>query len=136
MQASKVEVTSCGQSLDDVNIRKGIFQGDSLSPLPVVLCLIPLTLVLRKAKACYERGNRQFRVNHLLFMPDLKLFGKNYNQIDSLVQTIHFVNSDIIMEFEIINCGLLILRREKVVEVNFNGIVLPDGQIMKVIDNE
>ena len=48
MQAWKVELTSCGESLGDVNIRRGIFQGDSLLPLLFVFCLIPLTLVQRK----------------------------------------------------------------------------------------
>ena len=55
----------------------------------------PFGIGPRKAKACYEWGNRQCRVNHLLFMGDFKLFGKDYNQIDSVVQTIHFVSSDI-----------------------------------------
>ena len=37
--------------LDEVEIKLGIFQGDSLSPLVFVLALIPLSLILRKAKA-------------------------------------------------------------------------------------
>ena len=47
----QTELTSCGESLAKVNIRRGIFQGDSLSPLLFVICMIPLTHVLRKAKA-------------------------------------------------------------------------------------
>jgi hypothetical protein len=39
-----------GEKLGCVPIRRGIFQGDSLSPL---LCMIPLTLVLWKVKAGY-----------------------------------------------------------------------------------
>ena len=50
----KLELTSCGQSLGDVDVRRGIFQGDSLSPLLFVLCMIPQTSVLREVKACYE----------------------------------------------------------------------------------
>ena len=78
-----------------MHIRRGIIQSDSLSPLLFVLCLIPLILVLRKAKACYEWGNGQCRVNHILFMGNLKMLGKDYNQIDAVVQTVHFVSSDI-----------------------------------------
>ena len=77
----------------------------------------PFDIGPRKAKACYEWRNRQCRVNRRLFMGDLKLFGKDYNQIDPVVQTIHFVSSDIRIEFGIKKCGLLILRREKVVKV-------------------
>ena len=47
----QTKLTSCRESLVKVNIRKGIFQGDSLSPLLFVICIIPLTFVLRKPKA-------------------------------------------------------------------------------------
>ena len=46
-------------------------------------------------------------------MANLKMLGKDYNQIDAMVQTVHFVSSDIKMEFCIKKCGFLILRREK-----------------------
>ena len=69
-----------------------------MSPLLFVLSLmiIPLTLVLRKTKGCYEWGNRRHRGNHLLFMDDLKFFGKDYTQKYSLVQTVHFISSAIL----------------------------------------
>ena len=47
----QTKLTSCRESLVKVNIRKGIFQGDSLSPLLFVICIIPLTFVLHKPKA-------------------------------------------------------------------------------------
>lgn len=67
MQAWKVELTYSGESLGDVNVRGGIFQGYSMSPLLFVLSLmiIPLTLVLRKAKGCYEWVNRHHTVTHI-----------------------------------------------------------------------
>ena len=57
-------------------MRRGIFQGDSLSPLLFILALIPLTVVLRKVKAEYDLAGGKGVVNHLLFMDDLKLYGK------------------------------------------------------------
>ena len=62
--------------------KRGIFQGDSLSPLLFALSMIPLSLVLRKVNACYEWEKKEYKLNHLLFMDDLKLFGKNEEQID------------------------------------------------------
>ena len=48
-------------------------------------CMIPLSLLLRKVKASYEWGRKEFKLNHLLFMDDLKFFGKSDDQVDSLV---------------------------------------------------
>lgn len=81
----KLELTSSGVSLGEVNIRRGIFQGDSLSPLLFVICMMPLTMVLRKINVHYELGDKVTKLNHLLFMDDLKLFAKSHDQIDSLV---------------------------------------------------
>ena len=53
MRSWKLELTS-GESLGEVHIQRGIFQGDSLSPLLFVLSVIPLTLILRKVAAPYE----------------------------------------------------------------------------------
>ena len=112
MKKWKVELTSGGMSLGTVDIRRGIFQGDSLSPLLFILAVIPLTLILRKAKAKYLLGDKN-TINHLLFMDDLKLFGKSHAQIDSLVNTVFAFSQDIGMEFGIKKCGLLVMKRGK-----------------------
>ena len=39
-----------GSDLYEVNVKRGNFQGDSLSPLIIVICMIPLSLLLRKVK--------------------------------------------------------------------------------------
>lgn len=36
-------------------------------------------------KTRYDLGNRKGVINHLLFMYDIKLYGKNENQVDDLV---------------------------------------------------
>ena len=122
----KTELTSSGQSLGQVSIRRGIFQGDSLSPLMFVLTLIPLTLILRKEKAIYDLGNKKGSINHLLFMDDLKLYGKNKEQVESLVNTVRVYSDDICMEFGISKCALLVMKGGKHVESE--GITLPDQQ--------
>ena len=43
-------------------------------------------MILRKAKEAYEFSGRKEKINHLLFMDGLKLYG-NEKGLDSLVQT-------------------------------------------------
>ena len=45
-----------GERLGSVNIQCGIFQGDSFSPLLFIMCLLPLTMILRKCSSGYQLG--------------------------------------------------------------------------------
>ena len=124
---------NAGQTrLGNVKIRRGIFQGDSLSPILFVLTMIPLTLMLRKINIFYEVKKKGERINHLLFMDDLKLFAENKDQIDSLVNTVRIFSEDIKMEFGLSKCGVLIMKRGKIVEND--GLYMPDGAMMKNIE--
>lgn len=61
----------------EVNIKRGIFQGDSLSPLWFCLALNPLSRELNDSKAGFDiKNNRQtlFQITHLLYVDDLKLY--------------------------------------------------------------
>ena len=53
----KVELTSNNQNFDNVAIKRGIFQGDSLSLLLFIIGLITLTLILRKCTEAYWFSN-------------------------------------------------------------------------------
>ena len=78
--------------------------------------MIPLTLILRKSTAGYDLA-KEFKVNHLLFRDDLKLFGKSEDQIDSL--------------------GTLskeLMKRGR--KVRFHGITLLDGLIIREIEED
>ena len=50
----KTVLTTGGMALGQVDIRRGIFQGDSFSPLLFIVIMLPLTLVLRKMRAGYK----------------------------------------------------------------------------------
>ena len=86
-----------GSDLCEVEANKGIFQGDSLSPLIFVICIIPLSLILRKVKASYEWGRKEFKLNHLFLMGDLKFFGKSEDQIGRLVQTVFIFSEELVL---------------------------------------
>lgn len=54
MRQWKTQVESNGEIIASVDIRRGIFQGDSLSPLLFVICLIPMSMLLREAQQGYS----------------------------------------------------------------------------------
>ena len=85
----RVELISGEENMVEVNIRRGIFQGDSLSPLLFVVCVLPLTHILRDAAPGYHFASNGQKVNHLLFIDDLKLYANNEKSFESLIQTVH-----------------------------------------------
>ena len=54
-----------------------------------------VTDILRDTRTGYQLNKDGCKINHLLFMDDLKLYGKNSSQIDSLVQTVWNYSEDI-----------------------------------------
>ena len=54
MEQWKLSLTSNGEDLGEVDVKKGIFQGDSLSSLLFVLSMVYLSLILIKVNASYE----------------------------------------------------------------------------------
>ena len=109
----KTEAISGNNNLGEVNINRSKFQEDSSSPLYFVISMIPLTLVLIRMKEGYLFQMGKSKLNHLLVMDDLKLYGNNQNEIDSLVRTIEIVAKYIVMKFGINKCGVLAMKRGK-----------------------
>ena len=54
MESWQLELTSGKENLGEVSIRQEIFQGDSLSPLLFVVCLLPLAHILRDVAPGYH----------------------------------------------------------------------------------
>ena len=66
MSAWQTNLTCNGESLGSVDIKRGIFQGDSLSPLLFVMVMMPLSILLRKEKFGYQFDSFT-TINHLFF---------------------------------------------------------------------
>ena len=77
--------------------------------------MVSLSLILRKVSASYKWGKKECKLNHSLFMDDLKLFSKSEEQMDTLVRTVYVFSTDIGMEFGTKKCGILSMKRGKVV---------------------
>ena len=48
MKQWRLSLTANGEDLGEVNVKRGIFQGNSLSQLMIMLSMVPLSLILRR----------------------------------------------------------------------------------------
>ena len=128
MEKWKVMLCSGNSEFCEVEIKRGIFQGDSLSPLVFVLALIPFSLILRKVKVAYEFSESKEKINHLLFMDNLNLYSRSEKGLDSLVETVRVFSKDIGMEFGTEKCAMLVMEKGKIVKSV--GIELPSYQVI------
>ena len=77
MQTWRVELTAGGKSLPETKIQRGIFPEDAQSPLRFIIAMRPLNHILREFIAGYKLSRSQEKINHLMYMDDIKLFAKN-----------------------------------------------------------
>ena len=74
MKTCKVELTTGRKSLAEAKIQRGILMGDALLPLLFIIAKMPLNHILRKITAGYKRTKSQEKINHLIYIDDIKLF--------------------------------------------------------------
>ena len=117
--------------IPNVQIKRGIFQGDSLSPLLFCLTIDPLSKLLKKQNIGYNmgkiRGDDAMKqvISHLLFMDDLKLYADSDENLNKLIQTVHQFSKDIHMDFGLDKCAKCTIRKGKKTEAD--DIALTDG---------
>ena len=99
-------------STDDIKYRRGIFQGDTLSPLLFCLCLVPITNILKRAGYGYKIGDK--KVSNLLYIDDLKIYAKDDIQMERCKALIQEFSDDITMEFGIEKCAVIHMKKGKV----------------------
>ena len=77
MENWRVELTAVGQSFAEMKIQRGIFQGDAVSQFLSVTAMVPLNYILRKCTGECKLYKSQEKINHLMYIDDIKLFAKN-----------------------------------------------------------
>ena len=119
MEKLKVMLCLANSEFGKGEIKRGIFQGDFLSPVVFVLALIPLSLTLRKVKAAYEFSESKEY--------DLKPYSQSEKGLNS-VQIVSVFSEDIGFEFDIGKCAMLLMEKGKIVK----SVVmeLPDGKVI------
>jgi len=97
-----------------IQIRRGIFQGDSLSPLLFCIALIPLTNKLNRGDCGYQVHGTERKISHLLYMDTLKLLGRNDNDLKNEMEIVQTISKDINMKFGSEKCARICLKRVSV----------------------
>lgn len=101
----------------EIAIKCGIFQGDTLSPLWFCLALNLLSKLLNKSKYGYIiNKTRNCKINHQLYMDDLKLFAANREEMRRLLEIVSSFSQTIGMEMGLDKCAVLDVKRGRVAE--------------------
>ena len=114
----------------DININGGIFQGDSFSPILFCVALIPLSKLLNNTGYGYKLYNNA--INHLFYLDDLKLFPKNDQQLQGLLNIVKQFSDDIRMEFGLDKCAKGTFFRGKLLKAK--NITLDTARSLKILN--
>jgi hypothetical protein len=88
-----------------IHIRRGIFHGDSLSPLLFYIALTALTHELN-----YGTGRE---ISHFLYINDLKLLGRN-DDLETEMKIVKAISTDIYMNSGLEKCEKIYLKKGRV----------------------
>jgi hypothetical protein len=97
-----------------IKIKRGIFQGDSLSPLLFCIALIPITIELNRSHCGYQIHGTERKISHLLYMDDLKLIGRSEEELTNEIQIVTTLSNYIKMKFGWEKCARICLKHGNV----------------------
>ena len=98
----------------------------------VTVCqIVPRGQIFRGVESGYTLKNAE-KLNHLLFMDDLKIFAKSELEMNGLVSTVQIFSNDIGMEFGIKKFDVLVLKIGKV--VSSEGVQMSDGERIEEVE--
>ena len=91
------------QTTIPIEIRKGIYQGDSLSPTLFCLCLFPISLVLKKFQGYSpgkpHRRDSQCAITHLYYIDDLKMYSSSRKEVERMITVLRDVSGEVGLQF-------------------------------------
>ena len=91
-------------------IRRAIFGGDSLSPLIICIALIPLTNELNRTECGYQIHGTERKISYLLCMDDLKLQGRNENNMNNEMKIVQTIRKHLNINFGLEKCARICLK--------------------------
>ena len=122
---------------DEIKINSGIFQGDCTSGIHFIICMLPLTFLLNRSNLGYYVGkgkHSEKKINHLIFMDDLKLYASNDNQLETLINITKIFSDDICMSFGLDKCNKITIKKGKL--TNTGDIEINEESIKELNNSE
>ncbi|XP_055637371.1 uncharacterized protein LOC129776028 [Toxorhynchites rutilus septentrionalis] len=115
-----------------LQIKRGIFQGDSFSPLWFCLALNPLSRTLNRNghgyKIRYGDGAHE-EVTHTFYMDDLKVYADSRQRLGVAIRVDEDISRDICMEFGLDKCRCVHLLKGQLTESG--GYEVYDGEFIR-----
>jgi hypothetical protein len=110
-----VRTESSSYKTDELPIRRGIFQGDSLSQVWFCLALNPLSRMLRTPGYGYiVKGRPNVSISHQFYMEDLKLHARSPDQFQIMFALVKSFSDCIYMESDLDKCAVFHAKMGKV----------------------
>ena len=69
--------------------------------------------VLRKCTAGYKLRKSQEKINHLMYIDDIKLFATKEKELETLIHAVRIYSQDIGMGFRVGKCAMLVMKNGK-----------------------
>eukprot|EP00794_Sanderia_malayensis_P021421 gene21421-biopygen13239 len=102
---------------EELSIVRGLFQGDSLSPLLFCLAIAPLSAAIRRRCAAYTIRDNE-TVSHLLYMDDLKVYSPTPKDLEKAIRVVERASRAIGMELGLRKCAIAHRNHRGQVEVH------------------
>ena len=93
--------------------------------------MMPLNHIFRKCTAGYKHSKSQEKINHLMYMDDIKLFTKNQKELETIIQTVRIYSQNIGMEFGTEKCAMLAMKSSK--RHMTEGVELPNQVVIRTL---
>ena len=132
----QVKVNNKQITSDPIHKEWGIYQGDSLSPLWFCLALNPLSHLLNRTNygfGIHSDNQETQRLNHLLYMDDIKLYAATNKQLWELLRLTQTFSQDIKKVFGIEKCKTLSIAKGK---LEMRNCTTEDADTMEAMNED
>ena len=75
--------------------------------------MMPLNHIIRKCTGGYTLKKSPEKINHLIYMDDIKLFAQNEKELEILIRAGRIYSQDIGIEFGMDKCTMQIMKSGK-----------------------